>query len=79
MALEHLEGTEYGPFALAISRAKVADYVAATRDDPARWTTKECRGDHHVGVEDDPHFEARTSAITRSTSSGVTPAASAAS
>lgn len=38
MALEHLEGTEYGPFALAISRAKVADYVAATRDDPARWT-----------------------------------------
>lgn len=38
MALEHLEGTQYGPFALAISRAKVADYVAVTRDDSARWT-----------------------------------------
>jgi len=38
MALEHLEGTAYGPFALRISATKVEEYVAATGDDAARWT-----------------------------------------
>jgi acyl dehydratase len=39
MALEHLEGTTYGPFMVRISAAKTAEYVAATRDDATRWTT----------------------------------------
>ena len=37
MALEHLQGTTYGPFDLQISGAKVAEYVAATGDAPDRW------------------------------------------
>jgi acyl dehydratase len=39
MALEHLEGTTYGPFVLRISAAKVAEYITATSDDAVRWTT----------------------------------------
>jgi acyl dehydratase len=39
MALEHLEGTTYGPIRTPISAAKVAEYVAATRcAEPERWT-----------------------------------------
>lgn len=38
MSLDHLEGRGYGPFDFEISAAKVAEYVAATGDDPDRWT-----------------------------------------
>jgi acyl dehydratase len=37
MSLEHLVGRGYGPFRLRISPEKVAEYVAATGDDPDRW------------------------------------------
>jgi len=37
MALEHLEGTTYGPIEATLSAAKVAEYVVATGDDPDRW------------------------------------------
>jgi acyl dehydratase len=38
MALEHLEGTRYGPVRTSISRAKVVDYLVATRcPEPERW------------------------------------------
>jgi acyl dehydratase len=37
MALEHLEGAVYGPMRSSIAAAKVAEYVAATGDDPDRW------------------------------------------
>jgi acyl dehydratase len=37
MSLQHLVGREYGPFRLRISPEKVAEYVAATGDDPDRW------------------------------------------
>jgi acyl dehydratase len=36
--LEALVGREYGPFAVRVSSAKVDEYVAATGDDPGRWT-----------------------------------------
>ena len=39
MALEHLEGTTYGPVRTSIAAAKVAEYVAATGDDMQRWLT----------------------------------------
>ena len=38
MALEHLEGTTYGPYAVRVTPEQSAAFVAATRDDPARWT-----------------------------------------
>jgi acyl dehydratase len=37
MSSQHLVGREYGPFRLRISPEKVAEYVAATGDDPDRW------------------------------------------
>ena len=38
MSLEHLTGRSYGPFVFELSAAKVAEYVAATGDQPDRWT-----------------------------------------
>lgn len=38
MSLEALQGRGYGPVSLRISPEKVAEYVAATGDDAARWT-----------------------------------------
>ena len=38
MSLESLTGRAYGPFEFELSAAKVAEYVAATGDDPSRWT-----------------------------------------
>ena len=38
MALEHLEGSVYGPVRASIAAAKVAEYVVATGDDRERWT-----------------------------------------
>ena len=35
--LEDVVGRVYGPVHVSISAAKVAEYVAATSDDPARW------------------------------------------
>ena len=37
MALEHLEGTVYGPVQTSIAAAKVAEYIASTGDDRDRW------------------------------------------
>lgn len=37
MSLQHLEGSRYGPVGLRVSPEKVAEYVAATSDDPNRW------------------------------------------
>ena len=37
MALEHLEGSVYGPVRTTIAAAKVAEYVVATGDDSERW------------------------------------------
>lgn len=37
-ALEELTGRTYGPFVFELSAAKVAEYVAATGDQPDRWT-----------------------------------------
>ncbi len=39
MSLAALTGTRYGPVPAAIAPEKVADYVAATGDDPDRWST----------------------------------------
>jgi len=39
MALEHLEGTVFGPIRTVIAPAKVAEYAAATGDDAARWSS----------------------------------------
>jgi len=39
MSLEGLAGRVYGPLARRVSHAKVAEYVAATGDDPVRWAT----------------------------------------
>ncbi len=36
-ALESLTGRTYGPFSFELSAAKVAEYVAATGDQPDRW------------------------------------------
>ena len=38
-ALGALTGRSYGPFTFRVSAAQVASYVAATGDDPQRWTT----------------------------------------
>ena len=38
-ALGALTGRSYGPFTFRVSAAQVAAYVAATGDDPDRWTT----------------------------------------
>ena len=37
MALDHLVGSTYGPYPVGLAE-KVADFVAATGDDPERWT-----------------------------------------
>ncbi len=37
MSLDHLVGSTYGPYPARLAE-KVADYVAATGDDPERWT-----------------------------------------
>jgi acyl dehydratase len=37
MSLEEVAGASYGPYALPISPAKVAEFVAATSDEPDRW------------------------------------------
>lgn len=37
MSLEEVAGATYGPYALRISPEKVAEYVAATGDEPDRW------------------------------------------
>lgn len=39
MSLQHLEGTRYGPVSSRVSPEKVAEYVAATSDDPDRWVS----------------------------------------
>lgn len=39
MSLAALEGTSYGPIPGRIAPEKVAEYVAATGDDPDRWVT----------------------------------------
>ena len=38
MSLTDLAGASFGPFSYRTSTAKVGDFVAATRDDPMRWT-----------------------------------------
>ncbi len=38
MALTDLEGASFGPFPYRTSVEKVGEFVAATRDDPARWS-----------------------------------------
>jgi acyl dehydratase len=35
--MEALEGKRYGPYSLRVCAEKVADFVAATSDDPDRW------------------------------------------
>lgn len=37
MSLEEVAGATYGPYAIRISPEKVAEYVAATGDEPDRW------------------------------------------
>ena len=37
MSLADLAGTGYGPFAVPVESIRVADFVAATGDDPERW------------------------------------------
>jgi acyl dehydratase len=37
MSLEQVVGTTYGPYPMRISPEKVAEYVAATSDEPDRW------------------------------------------
>ena len=37
--MEALEGKGYGPYPLRVCAEKVAEYVAATNDDPDRWTS----------------------------------------
>ena len=39
MSLLDLQGTRYGPFRVRMSAEQVGAYVAATRDDPQRWTS----------------------------------------
>ena len=36
--IEALTGKKYGPFPLRVCREKVSEFVAATGDDPERWT-----------------------------------------
>ena len=36
--MEALEGRTYGPYPLRVCAEKVSDFVAATSDDPDRWT-----------------------------------------
>jgi len=36
--LEHLTGRVYGPYHCEVTRAEIARFVAATGDDPERWT-----------------------------------------
>jgi acyl dehydratase len=38
MSLEDVAGAKYGPYQMRISPEKVAEYVAATGDEPDRWT-----------------------------------------
>lgn len=38
MSIDHLAGKSYGPFSVAITPQRVSAYVAATGDDPIRWT-----------------------------------------
>lgn len=39
MSIDHLAGRSYGPFSVAVTPQLVSAYVAATGDDPIRWTT----------------------------------------
>lgn len=38
LAIDQFEGREYGPYPLRVCREKVDEFVAATGDDPKRWT-----------------------------------------
>jgi acyl dehydratase len=38
LAIDQFKGREYGPFSLRVCREKVDEFVAATGDDPDRWT-----------------------------------------